>query len=160
RKSSPGRRKRPGMRRSRSTLSVRSRGFWMARNTDPSPWNSASICHPRKNVSELFELKNDQPKGKRGGLFAAPSTALLCRQALWTKCKQSAPNVVILSDFYKYQTKFPASTAYRAAKVLVTGGILERLDIERVLITKGKKKTSYMCAVRLVEPFTSASRKW
>ena len=111
-------------------------------------------------MSELFELSNQEAKPRRNLLFTPPSKAMLCRQVLWKKCRQADPNPVVLADFYKYDEEFSPGTVYKAAKKLVTSGILERQDISYACIVKGKERTSCRIAVKFVQPFTSASRVW
>jgi hypothetical protein len=110
-------------------------------------------------VSEPFELK-DETRGKRSLMFAPPSKAMLCRQALWMKCRQANPNPVVLADFYKYEEEFSPSIVYRAARKLVRNGLLERSDVSYGYIARGQERTSYRIGVKFVEPFTSVSRKW
>jgi hypothetical protein len=110
-------------------------------------------------MSETFTLQ-DELVARRSILFAPPSKAMRCRQALWMKCQQANPNPVVLADFYKYEEEFSPGTVYRAAKTLVRHGILERQDISYGYIAKGQERTSYRIGVKFVEPFISSSRKW
>jgi hypothetical protein len=110
-------------------------------------------------MSGPFTLANEL-EGRKNILFAPPSRAMRCRQALWMKCRQADPNPVILADFYKYEEKFPPGIVYQAAKKLVTSGILERRDIPYTRIVKGKERTSCRIGIKFVEPFASSSRSW
>jgi hypothetical protein len=110
-------------------------------------------------MSGPFTLANEL-EGRKNTLFAPPSRAMRCRQALWMKCRQADPNPVILADFYKYEEKFPPGTVYQAAKKLVLSGILERRNIPYTRIVKGQERTSCRIGVKFVEPFVSSSRKW
>jgi hypothetical protein len=110
-------------------------------------------------MSEPFVLSNPE-KTKQSLIFAPPSKAMLCRQALWAKCRLADPNPLVLTDFYKYDEKFSPNIVYQAARRLVLRGLLERRNVPYSYLAKGKERTGYRTAVKFVPPFESGSRFW
>lgn len=105
-------------------------------------------------MSEDFALDPDLKK-----LFKAPSRAMNCRQLLWSAAaKEKGP--VVLADFVRDHEEFRPGEIYRAAYTLVTHGILTRDDVSWAVVERGTERKRYRYAVRYVEPFTNASRKW
>jgi hypothetical protein len=93
-------------------------------------------------------------------LFRRPSRAMKIRQLIYSTAK-AADGTVVLADFVAdHKEEFRSSEIYRAARVLVTHGILTREDTSYGVIEKGRERTRYRYGVRYVEPFKSASRKW
>jgi len=92
-------------------------------------------------------------------LFRAPSRAMNCRQMIWSAAKEKSP--LVLSEFVRdHKEEFHSAEIYQAAYVLVTHGILTRSDISWTVVEKGQERIRYRQAVKFVEPFTNASRKW
>ena len=67
---------------------------------------------------------------------------------------------IALADLVRDNPEFKSAEIYRAAKHLVKHGILVRDDIGWAAIEKGSERMCYRIAVKAVEPFTEASRKW
>ena len=82
------------------------------------------------------------------------------RQLLYSTCKAVDGSVVLAEFVADHKEEFRSAEVYRAAKVLVTHGILTREDVNYGFLEKGKERTRYRYAIRYVEPFTSASHKW
>jgi len=109
-------------------------------------------------MNEDFALTPEQERKK---LFAPPSRAMKCRQMLWIAARLAGEKPVLLTDLVRdHKEEFAKSEIYHAAVALVTHGVLARDDVSWAVITKGKERTRYRCAVRYVTPFTSASRIW
>lgn len=104
-----------------------------------------------------FELSNVEEIRK---LFRQPPRAMQVRQLVWSEAKAKSP--VVLADLIRdHKEEYRASEIYRAARMLVTHGILTRADISWAVAGRGKERIHYRQAVSYVEPFTSgASRKW
>ena len=103
-----------------------------------------------------FMLTSDDPRK----LFRRPSRAMKVRQLIYSTCK-AIDGAMVLADFVRdHKGEFKSNEIYRAAHVLVTHGILTRDDISWFELVRGKERTRYRVAVKYVEPFSSASRKW
>jgi hypothetical protein len=108
-------------------------------------------------MSDDFVLTDEETKK----LFRAPSRAMKIRQLIWSKAKEGAPARVILSDIVRdHREEFLSAEIYKAARHLVLHGFLTREDVSWATIEKGSERKHYRYAVRFVEPFTNASRKW
>lgn len=84
-----------------------------------------------------------------------------CRQTVYSKAKAALGIPLPIADLVRDNPEFKSAELYRAARSLVTHGILTREDISWPILGKNKEKTLYRCAVRFVEPFTvDSSRKW
>ena len=107
-------------------------------------------------MNEDFSLIAEDRK-----LFLPPSRAMKAREMVWAAAKVAEGNPVLLTDLVRdHKEEFKKNEIYHAAVALVTHGVLARDDVSWAVITKGKERTRYRCAVRYVTPFTSASRVW
>lgn len=93
-------------------------------------------------------------------LFRPHSRAMKCRHMIWSAANRAGAESVAVADLVRDNPEFKSAEIYRAAKFLVTHGVLARKDITWAVIEKGSERTRYRCAVRLVPPFTDASRSW
>jgi hypothetical protein len=107
-------------------------------------------------MSENFTLSAEDPRK----LFRRPSRATKARQMIYSKAKAAEDKPVPVADLVRDNPEFHSAEIYRAAKVLVTHGVLTRSDISWAALEKGTERTCYRCAVKYVEPFTEASRVW
>ena len=101
-------------------------------------------------------LSFDHPRN----LFRPPSRAIKCRQLVYAKAKEIGKPIAI-ADLVRDNPEFRSAEIYRAARALVTHGILSREDISWAVLEKGSERTRYRAAVTFVEPFTAnTSRVW
>ena len=108
-------------------------------------------------MSEDFTLTSEDARRK---LFRRPTRAMKCRQMVYSIAK-AAGTVVPVADLVRdYRGEFKSAEIYRAARALVTHGILARDDVSWAVLEKGAERTRYRCAVRFVYPFTESSRVW
>jgi hypothetical protein len=110
-----------------------------------------------------FELDNgtDLPPVERPdrALFAPPSRAMLCRHAVYSSVKKNRPERVLLRDLAAdLRGAFPSSTVYRAARRLVSAGVLARKDVWDAV--RNDSKLRALIGLEYVDPFTLSNRKW
>ena len=98
---------------------------------------------------------------KEEKLFTPYSRAMNCRQLIWSVVKGADGPVAVMDIIRDHkESGFKKMEFYKAARALVIHGILMREDISWGVVVRGKERTRCRCAVRMVEPFTNASRKW
>lgn len=106
-----------------------------------------------------FELSNDgaPPVSHHPDrlAFAPPSNAMRCRQAVYSAVVASG-DAVLLRDLAR-DLEFRSATVYRAAKKLVTSGILARRNVVSHPYGTALRP---LIALAYVQPFEPSSRKW